>query len=221
MWTPGDLAILVPMLGRAHTITPLVESITSTTPGAVVVFVCTAGDRDVIDTATATGATVLTMAPRVRGDYAAKINHGYRCTTQRLLFTGACDLRFRPGRFDAATAKLTGGIGVVGTNDLGNRRVTSGRHATHSLVTRAYADEYGTIDHPGVILHEGYVHEFVDDELVGTARHRGAFAMALDSHVEHLHPDWGKADYDAMYRAQKTRLNESRALYAKRRRLWT
>lgn len=221
MWTPDDLAILVPMLGRAHTIAPLVESITTTTPGAVIVFICTTGDQAVIDTATATGATVLQMAPRVRGDYASKINHGYRSTTAPLLFTGACDLRFHPGWFAAAAAQLTDGIGVVGTNDLGNRRVTSGRHATHSLVTRAYADQFGTIDHPGAILHEGYVHELCDDELVGTARHRKAFAMALDSHVEHLHPDWGKADYDAMYRAQKSRLTESRALYAKRRRLWT
>lgn len=221
MWTPADLAILVPMLGRAHTIAPLFDSITATTPDAAVVWLCTTGDREVIATATATGAAVLTMAPRTRGDYAAKINHGYRSTQSPLLFTGACDLRFHPGWFDAAAAELTDGIGVVGTNDLGNRRVTSGRHATHSLVTRAYADDHGTIDHPGAILHEGYVHEFVDDELVGTAQHRGAFAMALDAHVEHLHPDWGKADYDAMYRAQKSRLRDSRALYMKRRRLWT
>ena len=219
MWTPGDLAILVPMLGRAHTIAPLIESITATTPGAAVVFICTTGDREVIATATGTGATVLTTAPRVRGDYAAKINHGYRCTTAPLLFTGACDLRFHPGWFDAATAKLSDGIGVVGTNDLTNPRTAKG-HSTHTLVTRDYANQ-GLIDGQPGLLCEDYLHEMCDDELVGTAQHRGAYAHAADAHVEHMHPMAGKAPWDASYRGMNRRMKVDRGLYRERRSLWT
>ncbi len=218
MWTPADLAILVPMLGRAHTIAPLMESITATTPDAQTVFLCTVGDRDVIATAKATGATVVTMAPRVRGDYAAKINHGYRCTTQPLLFTGACDLRFHDGWFDAAVAQLTDGIGVVGTNDLTNPRTANG-HSTHTLVTRDYAAR-GLIDGRPALLCEDYLHEMCDDELVGTAQHRGAYAHAADSHVEHLHPMAGKAPWDASYRAMNSRMKADRGLFHRRRRLW-
>jgi hypothetical protein len=45
----------------------------------------------------------------------------------------------------------------------------AGRHSTHSLVTRDYVERFGTIDEAGVVLHEGYPHEFVDDEFVQTA----------------------------------------------------
>jgi hypothetical protein len=154
------------------------------------------------------------------GDYARKINAGCRATTEELLFLGADDLHFHPGWLEAAAAKLAPGIGVVGTNDLGSPRVVAGEHATHSLVTRAYADQHGAIDRPGEILHEGYPHEYVDDELVGTAKHRCAWAMALDSHVEHLHPDHDKAPWDELYLAQPGRMDAGAPLYQARRRLW-
>ena len=125
-----------------------------------------------------------------------------------------------PGWLSAALARLAPGIGVVGTNDLGSPRVMAGEHATHSLVTRSYADEFGTIDEPGKVLHEGYVHEFVDDELVATARFRSAWAFAVDSHVEHLHPCWGKAPMDRLYAGQSERIRAGRKLYDRRRHLW-
>ena len=88
-------------------------------------------------------------------------------------------------------------------------------------MTREYVENYGTIDEPGKILHEGYVHEFVDDELVMTARKRKAYAHAADAIVEHLHPDWGKGEMDTSYRQQKSRMRESVGLYHQRSRLWT
>ena len=41
--------------------------------------------------------TWTTMAPRTKGDYAAKINEGYRRSTEPLIFLGAIDIRFTPG----------------------------------------------------------------------------------------------------------------------------
>lgn len=216
-----DLVIVVPMLGRVHRIHPLLESIHAATPRARVIFGCTPSDRAVIETLNRAGQENFSVPRRDAGDYARKINTGYRATIEPLIFLGADDLHFHPGWLDKALDKLEPGIGVVGTNDLGSPRVTSGEHSTHSLVTRAYADRYGTLDQPGEILFEGYVHEYVDDELVGTAKSRAAYAFAMDSHVEHLHPNYGKAPYDPLYGRQGMRMRKSRRLFNQRRVLWT
>lgn len=217
----ADTVVLVPMLGRAHRVAPVVESLRETAPGVRILFCCTLGDTAVQAAVDAAGAERIDLPRHPIGDYARKINAGYRWTDEPLMFLGACDLRFHPGWLDAARAYLLDGIGVVGTNDLGNPRVVAGDHATHSLVTRAYADKYGTIDGPGQVLAECYPHEYVDDELVGTAKHRGAWAMALDSIVEHEHPDWGKAPFDELYRGQNRRMALGRRLHNRRRWRWT
>lgn len=215
-----DLVILVPMLGRAHRVAPLLESIDATCK-ARVLFLVTPGDTAVHEAVDRAGRERLEVAKLPRGDYARKINAGYRATTEPLLFLAACDLRFHPGWYEAAIAKLTRGIGVVGTNDLGSPRVIAGTHSTHSLVVREYADRYGTIDGPGEILYEGYPHEYVDDELVGTAKSRGMWATAVDSHVEHLHPNWhADVPMDAIYAGQRKRMRAGAALYQVRRRRW-
>lgn len=218
----ADLIILVPMLGRAHRVRPLLDSIEATVPDAAVLFCVSPHDTAVHNEIDRAGRLRLTVPWSTRGDYARKINTGYRLSTEPLLFLAADDLLFHPGWFEAAAAQLGPGIGVVGTNDLGSPRVIAGEHSTHSLVTRVYADQFGTIDRPGEILHEGYPHEFCDDELVGTAKARGAWSMAQDSHVEHLHPNWGKGQShtDALYLAQPRRMREGRPIFARRSRLW-
>lgn len=216
-----DLVVIVPMLGRPHRVRPVLESF-GATADCRVLFVCSPDDTPVRAEIAAAGGEHICVAKRFpRGDYAIKVNVAYRATSEPLLFLAADDLDPHPGWFDAATALLSDGVGVVGTNDLTNPRTANGAHSTHSLVTRAYADELGTIDEPGQVLHEGYWHEFVDDELVGTAKARGAFAHAADSHVEHLHPMGGKAPMDAMYRMQAKRMRVSRPLFERRRQLWT
>jgi glycosyltransferase involved in cell wall biosynthesis len=216
------LVVVIPMLGRAHRVAPLLESIHATCQ-ARPLFCCTEGDDDVTTAVDAAGAERIMFPPRRVGDYAAKVNAAYRYTSEPLIFVGACDLRFHPGWFEAATARLDGDrVGVVGTNDLGSPRVKRGVHATHCLVTRDYVDRFGTIDRPGEVLHEGYVHEYVDDELVGTAKMRRAWAFAADSRVEHLHPNWcPEVPTDPLYDAQAARMKQSRALYQRRMRMWT
>jgi hypothetical protein len=184
-------------------------------------FGCSQLDTAVIEELEARGEQLFVIPGPRPGDYARKINVGFRKTTEPLVFLGASDLLFHPGWFEAATAQLADGIGVVGTNDLGSPRVMAGDHSTHSLVTREYVERFGTIDCPGKVLHEGYEHEYVDDELVLTAKHRGAWAFAADSHVEHLHPSWGKAPSDAMYSQQRRRMHRGRRVFQRRQRLWT
>lgn len=217
----AGLVILVPMLGRPHRVRPLLDSIEETVPAANVLFLLSVNDTKVRNAVRDTGRSYRLLSYHSVGDYATKINTGVSVTTEPLLFTGADDLKFWPGWLEAALAAFTPGIGVVGTNDLGNPRVLAGEHATHFLVTREYA-ALGTIDRPdsGMLLHPEYPHEYVDDEFVGTAKKRQAWAMALDSHVEHLHPHWGKAPSDALYQQQRYRMRLGQAIYRRRRRLW-
>jgi glycosyltransferase involved in cell wall biosynthesis len=211
----AELVIIVPVLRRPQNVRPLLASIRQTTPGARVLFVCDPDDDAEQRAIEAEGAEMLI----VDGNYAKKINRAVEETSEPLLFLGADDLRFHPGWLEAAKARLTEGIGVVGTNDMCSDRVMAGEHSTHSLVTRDYA-ELGTIDDPTRLLHEGYKHEFVDDEFVETAVRRNAFAHAADSLVEHLHPVAGKAAIDELYAKAFRRELRGRLTYMRRRRLW-
>lgn len=220
-----DVAVLIPVLGRPHTIADVTETLRGR-DGPEIVFIATVGDTEVLtairDIAVgASDITLFTMPRCTNGDYARKINYAARTLTNATtFFLGASDLRFHDGWLETGLAYFTEGVEVVGTNDLGNRRVTEGQHSTHSFVTRRYMEEFGTIDEPGKILHEGYVHEFVDDELIGTAKKRGVYVWAGDCHVEHLHPYWGKAPMDEMYARSNHRMRASRSRYNRRRRLW-
>lgn len=216
-----SVAVIIPMLGRPHRVQPLLDSLRSTSPTARPVFVVSPADADVHAGIDAAGEQRITVDGPHPGDYARKVNTAYRMTDEAYLFLGADDLLFHPRWLEATAAKFGLGIGVVGTNDLGSPRVVKGDHATHSMVSRAYADTFGTIDQAGQILHEGYHHEFVDDELVETAKHRNAWAFAFDAHVEHMHPAWGKAPVDKMYMQQRRRMDQGRRIYQERRHLWT
>jgi len=224
-----DLSILIPVLRRPENAARQFDDIVAATEGDYeVVFITTATDVeecravDFLRTSKSPRVRHLSINPNTVGDYAKKINFAVRNTTSRWLFTGADDLHFHPGWFPhAVLASASKGCRVIGTQDLGNRRVMKGEHSTHSLVDRSYIDEMGTIDERGKLLHEGYVHEFVDDEFVETARHRDEFVFAWNSIVEHLHPLWGKAPTDELYEGHRKRMNLGRRVYTKRKPLWT
>lgn len=159
------ISLLIPVLDRPHRVAPFLEqleaSLDPTLPIVLPVFLCSQGDEAQI--AAVHQAAVYPKVvpwPQSRGDYAKKINYGLRETQTEWVFLGADDLAFQPGWLAAALAchERTGAC-VVGTNDLGNNRVTSGEHSTHTLVHRDYL-ECGTADEPGLILHEGYWHNF-------------------------------------------------------------
>jgi hypothetical protein len=106
---------------------------------------------------------------------------------------------------------------VVGTNDLANARVLAGEHATHLLIRRSYVDDVGSSwDGPKILAHEGYRHNFVDDELVTAAKQRGVWQMALGSVVEHHHPVFGKADDDDVYQLGQSFWETDWELYKQR-----
>lgn len=213
--------VLVPVLRRPHRVAPLIESLSASGQDARLLFICSADDTAMLEAVETSGADkiVVDWPGGEPGDYSRKINAGYRASSEPYLFTGADDLHFHESWLDNALWHRP--AHVIGTNDIGSSRVMAGHHSTHTLVSRRYVDKFGTIDEPGKVLHEGYWHEHTDDELVGTAKYRGVWAFAHDSIVEHLHPDYGKAPSDDMYRAQGERMAVSGKLFRKRQRLWT
>jgi glycosyltransferase involved in cell wall biosynthesis len=215
------VAILIPVLRRPHRVEPLLDSIEQATPEPhEVVFICSPEDDAERDAVRQVGLEPLMLNQRCRpGDYARKINAGVNATTAPFVLLAADDLRFRKSWFERAASRMSDTVGVVGTNDLGNRAVMRGNHATHSLVARWYC-QLGTVDNPDQVLHEGYDHNFVDNEFVQTAQARGAWAFAPDSVVEHLHPSWEKGEWDSTYERGRSGWYHDQRLYRRRARLW-
>ena len=221
--------ILIPVLGRPHNAAPLVQNIRDTTTVTHRIrFLCTRGDNEQIEACHATGEETVTVGwPAGRGDYARKINLG--SDAQRILasesewiFMGADDLRFEP-RWDTAAIKSAGDrFHVVATNDMANAQVKRGQFGTHCLIRRRYITEQGgTPDQgPGVVLFEGYDHNFVDRELCHTAQHRGCYVFARHSHVRHYHPLWRTAPQDKTYQKALRHFRDDQHLFLSRAHLW-
>jgi hypothetical protein len=220
--TPEEgVVIIVPVLGRPWRVQPTVTSIADATPKPYrVLFVATSGDGEEIHALKSCDADFVEIDKP--GTYARKINLGARSSVEPLLFSAADDLHFHAGWLEAAKALLSDTVHVVGTNDLGNARTMRGEHSTHSLFTRHYIDTVGGVidGPPGEVLHEGYPHSWVDDEFIQTAKARGVYAHAFDSHVEHLHWLWNKGEDDATYALGAKGHVPGMRLFRKRRRLW-
>jgi hypothetical protein len=221
-----DLSVIIPLWLRTKHVERVSESARAATPLANVVFVVSADDERALAATERRDRVIVPWSGGGLGDYARKINAGYEATTEPYLFTGADDLHFHPGWYDAARrwispAKSLGSIGVVGTVDDCNGRTMNGDHSTHSLVARWYADCCAVIDRPGAIYAECYAHEYCDDELVGYAKSQGAYAHAFDAHVEHLHWLVAKSPDDEVYRRGRGFSRASRRTFIERRRRWT
>lgn len=237
----SELAIIIPVLRRPWRIAPVYESAMAATPDANVLFIVSPDDRVTRETLEAycLNHVVTDWRGGERGDYARKINLGYHSTTEPLIFTGADDLNFHAGWYEAARElicdvphgmkrHLLDGvhddpcIGVVGTVDLCNERTADGTHSTHSLVARWYADQGAVVDADHQIYCSLYFHEYCDDELVQTAKRREAYAHCYDAIVEHQHPNRRDVtiEDDDTYRLGRARTRLSRRVFLQRRRLW-
>lgn len=229
------VAVLAPVLGRPARAEPLAESLAASYQGRLfdlrIRFLASPDDHAqsfecarLADLYPDVVALTVMEFPAGAGDYARKINVGWRLERRHsteFVFLGADDLVFHPGWIEQAVAvQLDTGACVIGTNDLYSRGSAAGTAATHSLVHVDY--DCGTIDdpNPGLLLHEGYDHNFVDNEFVGTAQYRGVYAHAPHARVEHLHPYAGKAVKDSTYAKGERMFSADRELHRRRAPLW-
>lgn len=210
------VAVICPVLHRPQNVQRFMESLISTTGLADAYFICEADDDAEMAEVEKYGGHVIS-SPEAH-TFAQKVNLGYAMTTEPWLLLVGDDVRFRPGWLDhAQDVHRRYGGDVVGTNDLANPRVTRGEHATHPMIKRTYIDEHGASwDGPGVVCHEGYHHWYVDDEIISVAKQRQTFQPALGSHVEHMHPYFGKGENDAIYAKGEAHSKEDERLFHRR-----
>lgn len=218
--TMADVAVLVPVLSRPQNVAPLVESFDAANDGTATLYFVGDDDDDAErDAVVAAGATWLTSTDGAT--FAAKVNSGFRQTTESFVFLCGDDVRFHPGWL-AAARPLSDRFDVIGTNDAlpgqaGNATVQAGSHADHFFVRREYVDTLGgCLDGPGTVCHT-YGHFYSDVETVELAKARGVFAPCLASIVEHMHPGFDKAETDDVYREGWGRHDADAATWAKRR----
>lgn len=212
-----QIDVLIPTFRRSFRLRSVAENVLNADARCVPVFVCESDDEQSIEAVCEIDDARLVINSRSHS-YAGAINSAVLCSSADWLFLGADDLKFSPSWLDAAL-DLSDQFCVIGTNDLHNDEVLSGKHSTHSLVANYYAQN-GCIDDSGVCLSERYKHNWCDTEFIETAKMRGVFSPCLDSVVEHLHWAWGLAQQDSTY--EKARISEAadRELFQKRRLLW-
>ena len=90
--------MLIPVLGRPHRVTPVLDAFLGTCD-CDVVFIANRDDKPEIHAIKADGRGRLLVHD---GGYAAKINYGVEVTGHGLLFLGADDLEPEPGWLQAA-----------------------------------------------------------------------------------------------------------------------
>jgi hypothetical protein len=225
--TLTEVVVLIPVLARPARVEPLLESLRASERETLLrpLFLVSPDDRAEIDALERARADhALVGWPPGRGDWARKINHGYRLTSEPWLLLGADDLAFAPGwAEEALRLARRRGVRVIGTADGGrNPAVRSGTFSPHPLVARSYVEELGgTLDESGEVLCELYDHNWPDRELADVARLRSEWAFAPLSIVAHLHPNWpGGLERDATYERGERRFQEDAALFRSRRALW-
>lgn len=210
------IAVIIPTLNRPHKVQDIVNNLKATSPQAVPYFVIEEHDSSTAEAVKAAGAQKIIN--RRSPSYAGAVNTALHQTDEPHLFVSADDFFYHTNWLEPLL-KNSKSYGLCASNDLHNPDVKAGRLATCFLITREYA-ETACIDEPGVMLHEGYTHNFVDTEISETAISRGQFVYCPDSIVEHKHYLWGLAPKDATY--EKTLLHHSKdqALFYQRRKLW-
>lgn len=222
---PSVIDILIPVLGRPHNAAPLVQNIREvTTVEHRIMFMCSSGDHAQIqacEAVTKDDVSVVAFAAG-RGDYARKINLAFEWSDSEWVLNASDDITFTDGWWKPLR-NIPDHISVVATNDRANASVKRGRFGTHCLIRRSYIDQLGgTFDNqPGVVMFEGYDHNYVDRELCAAAQTRGVYHYAPDAVITHRHPLWKTAEWDDTYRKGHARIREDAALYEQRLRAFT
>lgn len=192
-----NVAILVPTLGRANALAPLLQNLRQVTEFRYrVYFVVDRGDqetRHVLETMPGFDFTTVLCD----GTFPEKTNAGYAASSEELVAPLADDVVFHDGWLQAVLPHFEAGWQVVGTYDC-TPATEEGWHATMPIVRRSYVEDPGAAwGERHTIFHEGLHHNFTDTELWQLALHRDVAVFERESVIEHRHPSWGTREADA------------------------
>lgn len=223
-----NIAILVPTLGRAHALEPLLRNVREATPeGKYRVYLALDSDDaeswETYERLYLAGHSDDLMAVEEDGTYPRKTNAGLDGSDgEDLILPTADDVVFHPGWYGAALKHFEAGAQVVGTNDL-TPATRDGRMVTMPIVRRSYIEDPGAAwNERGTVFHEGLHHNFVDRELWELACHRGVAVFEPESIIEHRHPGWGTREADATdAKGNQQNWDADKALFQKRKAEWT
>lgn len=208
-----SLAIFVPTMYRAHNLQRLFDSINATTK-CDIFGMCPMDDYD--------SQNLLGLYCDAwwadEGDmrYVKRIEFMYHQTTADWFLTGSDDIVFHDHWLTDAIEYMED-YSVIGFEDLCNPNLPG----TNFLIRRKYIEEQsGVIDSPNTVFHQGYFHNFCDNELVGTAKKRDEFAKCPGV-IEHRHHTVGKADNDHVYDIAQQHFHQDAELCHSREHLWS
>jgi hypothetical protein len=211
-------------MGRPRLLFPLAWNIAKTTPAGIfrIYFVVNMDDSVTQQAVIGIEGPVQMVLTHKKG-YPAAVNAGVRASDERLIAIVNDDVKFHDGWWDGLRKVLRPIVSVVATNDL-SPHTANGDACTQPVIRRDYIDLHGGAwGEPGVAMCEQYFHNFAETELFDLAAHRGVAVFAPECVIEHVHPDWGKADVDATYMAGSKRpggWEHDQALYLERSAQW-
>jgi hypothetical protein len=174
-------AILIPSLNRPQRLQATIEAIHANTsePHTIMFCVSDPESRDILDAA---GEWYLDDSDVEDRRYVTRMNKLVRYLDgAETIFYGSDDVIHHPGWLTNALKVMETGPDVVVVNDLHNAR------GTQALMRRSYLSN-AVFDAPGDAFHDGYLHNFADNEQHFTAYMHRTYERAMDSVVEHLHP---------------------------------
>lgn len=223
-----NITVIIPVLNRPKNVPTFVNSFMANTPaGRADLLFITGADcvEEIQEIKKCSGPINFAIAPSNIVSWAKRINYGivYSETTHHFsemaswLLCCADDVVFHPNWFEEAEKHSINFDGIIGTNDLTHEASIGGWHTTHPLVSRNYVMTQGVMDEKGKFCHEGYFHNYVDLELVHTSMKRGAWKHEPKCIIEHFHPFWNKAPWDAIYEKGKENISADRELWIKRK----
>jgi len=207
-------AILVPSLNRPQNLKRLVEGIHSATPEMHFINFCVSDDESkaalddldefYLDDSDFEDRRYVTRMNKLVGEL----------DDAKTVFFGSDDVLHHDGWLRAAlTVMERENKAVVVVNDMHNA------NGTQAVVRRDYLP-HAVFDDPREAFHNGYLHNFADNEMFLTAQVQGEFTRAMDSFVEHLHPLFGsnnKLGWDDTYNNAQKGWEQDSALWDFRR----
>ena len=186
------ISILLPTRNRPHNLKRLYESVRATASQMPEFSVYADEDPASAELARSLGMVVTLGTRRIL--LSDMWNVAYRAATGDILMLCGDDIIFRTPNWDVwvreAFAAYPDKIAFVYGDDLAHGR----KHGTHGFLHRTWVELIGYFTPP--IFSFGYCDTWLND----VAEELGRRVFLPDVVTEHMHPFWGKAEMDSVYR---------------------